>query len=80
MQCYICGAIAQTWPFDLGGTSVDCVECSRYDIDGSVLAIKRQRGFEFDVARTREWLSNQRDLGNYPPQITPGTELWRMRS
>ena len=78
MECYICGAVAQTWPLELGNRAVDCVECSRYDIDGSVLAVKARNGYEFDIEQTRLWLTDQRAIGNYPPFITPGTERWRL--
>lgn len=80
MECYICGELAQTWPFAGGGRSVDCVECSRYNISGTVLEVKRLNNYHFDIEQTRVWLHAERDIGHYPPFIQSGTERWALQS
>ena len=80
MRCYICGAVAQTWDFVNGGKSVDCVKCSRYDITGSLLQVRRRNDDRFDVEQTRAWLQAERDIGHSPPVIRSGTEKRALQS
>lgn len=76
MRCIVCGAQAQSWDFAGGGMSVDCVDCSRFDVSGSVLAERAANGYRFDVDQTRLWLASQRLLRESAPLIETGTVRW----
>lgn len=76
MACLICGGAAQVWEYDRGGLSVDCVDCGRYDVTGSVMEIRAKNGFSFDVGQTKLWLDAQRLTGRHAPLIDTGTVKW----
>lgn len=79
MKCIICGGPAQTWDITLGGIGADCPDCGRYDVSGSVLAVRTAGGHRFDVEQMRHWLVQQRRV--YPdrdPFIQSGNERWAL--
>src|SRR5437868_898986 len=47
MNCVICGGVAQHWGNPDGGLSVDCVNCSRYDISELVLKDQARKKLHF---------------------------------
>ena len=79
MECYICDAEAQESGFADGCKSVECSGCGRYDVSGSVLAVRTAGGHRFDVEQMRHWLVQQRRV--YPdrdPFIQSGNERWAL--
>lgn len=77
MSCLICGGTAQVWDYPRGGKSVDCVECSRYDVTGSVLELRAVGARRFDVDQTRLWLESRRIIDpDHPPLIDSNVVRW----
>lgn len=78
MHCIVCGGAAQLWDYPKRGVSVDCVDCGRFDVSGSTLAVRAKNSYQFDVDQTRHWLVSQRLLRESPPPlIEVATALWR---
>lgn len=79
MKCMICGSVAQTWDIAQGGKGVDCVDCGRYDISGSVMAVRAANGYRFDVDQMRLWLIGQRKINpDGVPYIRDGNQCWAL--
>ena len=79
MECYICDAEAQESGFADGCKSVECPGCGRYDISGSLIAVKRANGYRFDIEQMREWFARQREI--YPitnPFLRDDNQRWAL--
>jgi hypothetical protein len=76
MACYVCNGTAQVWDRNMGGKSVDCPGCGRYDISASAFADMNQNIRIFIVDMTRNWLKEQRAAGENPPLIERHTAFW----
>jgi hypothetical protein len=76
MNCYICGAPAQSLDTNFHGKSANCAECGSYVISNDVLKEMIAGSRTFAVDATRLWLHTQRLTDRPVPVIKNGNVLW----
>lgn len=76
MRCYICEKQAVEAPRAGDGENIDCPECGEYAISGTAVAMLRRDVRVFNLARSREWLAEERAQGQQRPLINSANNLW----
>lgn len=76
MRCYICDTQAVEAPRTGDGENIDCPECGEYAISGTAVSMLLKDLRVFNLARSREWLAEERAQGQPRPLINSANNLW----
>ncbi|SEQ26623.1 hypothetical protein SAMN03159444_01368 [Pseudomonas sp. NFACC02] len=75
MECHVCNQAAEEGDSVGDYVAVDCTDCGRYRISGTVIG-QLERGRWLDTAASQQWLEEQRRDGVESPLITTSNVVW----
>ncbi|MFK4075173.1 hypothetical protein ACI2KX_15815 [Ectopseudomonas khazarica] len=76
MRCYICDKDADQVDSQRDADLVDCHSCGSYGISRSALSVLHANAYVFNIARTLDWLRQERKAGQARPMIHSQSGLW----
>ncbi|MED5607844.1 hypothetical protein VV867_09120 [Pseudomonas sp. JH-2] len=66
MECFICSEEAERLPAGGDWAALNCPDCGRYRVTGTLVAIMRAGNEKLDREPTLQWLARRREFDDFP--------------